>query len=352
MAHTFDIRFARSAGFAALLEAPTNSFRWTGSGRLSIDAQGVSVAVKRGLLSLLARNRKRRIPAADIKEVIREGESLRVEFTTSGESAPASLLFWARDRDTAAQIVSLLPTTRTVELEHSTNPRQKKFRSHLRAWAMTAIVCALGATLAWQLLRTPATQQAAPVAQRPIFDVPSVTVPVLTNDLTEQRTASSTLAKDGAEPFIVEVPMPPLRMPVMPLQDVIPLEKGTPAYRIARWHLKTFESEAATLWAEYRVERDQLASRKLPAHIFAEHLEALELRWWNVTFRILDSRELDAPDLVDLRASLLGAARNWRGFLHGYARGLRDGDHLAIAASFDQLAIAEEQQARARQFAR
>ena len=54
MAHTFDIRFDRSAGFSALLEAPTNSFRWKGSGRLSIDAAGMNVACRRGWFTFLA----------------------------------------------------------------------------------------------------------------------------------------------------------------------------------------------------------------------------------------------------------------------------------------------------------
>ena len=34
MAHTFDIRFARSEGLAALFEAPANRLRWKGAGRL------------------------------------------------------------------------------------------------------------------------------------------------------------------------------------------------------------------------------------------------------------------------------------------------------------------------------
>jgi len=118
MAQTFDIRFARSAGLAAMLEAPSNSFQWTGNGSLSIDAQGISVAVKRGLLSLLAGNRTRRIRAADLCQVFREGEALRVEFATNN-TARASLRFWASDRATAAHIVRLLPTSRTVEFEES-----------------------------------------------------------------------------------------------------------------------------------------------------------------------------------------------------------------------------------------
>src|SRR5262245_43430383 len=64
MAHTFDIRFAHGVGL------------------LSIDAQGLSVA-PRGLLAWLSRRPSRRIPAASLKEVYREGDSLRVEFATA-----------------------------------------------------------------------------------------------------------------------------------------------------------------------------------------------------------------------------------------------------------------------------
>ena len=42
-------------GLAALFESPANRFRWKGAGRLSIDAQGVSVAVRRGLLTFFSR---------------------------------------------------------------------------------------------------------------------------------------------------------------------------------------------------------------------------------------------------------------------------------------------------------
>lgn len=346
MAHTFDIRFARSAGFAALLEAPTNSFRFTGAGRLSVDAHGISVAMKRGLMTLLTRNRTRRIPAADLKEVFREGEALRVEFATD-EAARASLLFWANDRDTAAQIVRLLPTTRTVELEHSTNPRDRKFRSsaHLVGWFFTAIVGVVVSGTAWWNYRAPAAASSG-------FDIPQVHVPLLPDVEATPAPVLMPARRDGVESFIVEIPMPPLRMPELPALDVVPIVKGTPAYQIARRQLRTFESEAATLWAVYRLERDQLAARASPPEKFADHLGVLELRWWNVTFRILDSRELDAPELLDLRAALLSTARNWRGFLDGYAKGIRVGDHVMIAESFDRLAIAEEQQARARSYLR
>ena len=119
MAQTFDIRFARSAGLAALLEVPENAFRWKGGGLLRIDAHGISIGVKRGLLALLGGKRTQRIPTENLRAVYREGDALRVEYQ-SGESARVVLPFWADDRDIAAQIVRLLPTSQTVEIEHET----------------------------------------------------------------------------------------------------------------------------------------------------------------------------------------------------------------------------------------
>ena len=108
MAHTFDIRF----------DAAGNTLGWKGGGLLRIDAQGLNFALKRGIASLLARKKSQRIPAEKIREVYREGEVLRVEFTTD-ELPRATLPFRARDRDTAAHIVQLLPTSRTIEIERT-----------------------------------------------------------------------------------------------------------------------------------------------------------------------------------------------------------------------------------------
>jgi hypothetical protein len=67
---------------------------------------------------------------------------------------------------------------------------------------------------------------------------------------------------------------------------------------------------------------------------------------------MLDDREFADLELLELRATLLAAARHWRAFLSGYAEGLRNADNLQIARSFDELALAEELQSRARLFLR
>ena len=119
MAQTFDIRFARTPGLAALLEVPENRFRWKGGGLLRIDSRGISIGLKRGLLALLGGKRTQRIPSEDLRAVYREGEAVRVEYQSG--SANVVLPFWADNRDAAAQIVRMLPTSQTVEIEHSTD---------------------------------------------------------------------------------------------------------------------------------------------------------------------------------------------------------------------------------------
>src|SRR5262245_32151393 len=147
MANTFDIRFARSAGIGAFFEAPANSFRWKGAGRLSVDARGISIVVRRGLLSLFSRSR--RIEAADLREVLREGAAVRMEFSTPG-AARQVMPFWVGDANTAERIVRLLPTTRTVELEHdAAGVSRGGFRPD---WRVVVTMAGAVALLIWAFL--------------------------------------------------------------------------------------------------------------------------------------------------------------------------------------------------------
>jgi hypothetical protein len=337
MPQTFDIRFARSAGLAAILQAPTNSFRWTGSGKLSIDAQGISVAARRGLLSLLARNRTRRISASNLKDVFREGDALRVEFATD-ESPRASLLFWADDRDTAAKIVQLLPTKRTVELEE--NSISRGFRLNWRMITLLAIVVAamaLGlAALRTQLgivVEVPETAAAqTPAVAEPAkrsTDVPATSSlatpesapakPHTANSLPAQKRpreivipiASGTPALDsppaegsGREPMLTNesgAVSQPLAMPTAIADDlppqpivfrvrvssdgVVPIVPGMAAYEKARRQLDLF-----------------LAESESPG----------DADWWAISIRIANDPDFNDPALWPLRDMELAVSRAWR----------------------------------------
>src|SRR6185369_6994097 len=116
MSQTFDIRFARSAGLVALFEAPSNSFRWKGNGRMLVEPHGLGIAFERMLLGF--RFRTERLSVDENTEVYREGEALRFEFARQGTKREV-LPIWARDRAAAAEIVRLMPTRRTVEIEEA-----------------------------------------------------------------------------------------------------------------------------------------------------------------------------------------------------------------------------------------
>ena len=409
MAHTFDIRFARSAGLAALLEAPSNSFHWTGSGRLSIDAQGVSVAVKRGLLSLLARNRTRRISAADLRQVFREGEALRVEFA-NGETPRASLRFWAIDRDTAAQIVRLLPTTRTVELEE--NAQGQKFRFNRRGAALVggALAVIASALVAIRLGNPPRTESAdaapfepalppsarvnslepnasAPgpaaslAAREPLPAVePALPAPAGTGAgsgtttappraMSDAMTPTAVSPADDTTPSTAAGPSDLELAPASPASrfsavnapalaprpsagldtDVVPIPHGTISWNRALRQLATFGSESDDLLAGFDDALNRIRMGQIGRVEFTQRLTDLEKRWWDVTYRILDAQDFADPLLVDLRATLLACARERRDYLSQYSKGVA-GDRKAATDVAGHRAKADELNQRARRY--
>lgn len=301
MANTFDIRFAKSAGLAALFEAPANRFRWKGAGRISIDAQGVSIAVRRGFMNLFSRRRSHRISPGEFTEVYREGDALRLEF--SNADVREVLPIWATGSDTAAQIVKLLPTSRTVELEGDTPPAATyRFDRPVVAWLLgCAAALALGS---WALQR----MLAPPVA----------TIPeALTGPDVEFSPA-----RDAAPP----APAQPAATPVQAPALVQPIARGSRAYAAARNHVALFEAELDERLREY------LGWLESPAPV---DLVRLERRWRQMVERIQGNMDYQGPELWMLRDAQLEICRNWQQFLLLFAAGLRahDSDLTSLAFS-------------------
>ncbi len=290
MAHTFDIRFARSEGLAALFEAPTNSFRWAGNGQLSIDGQGISVAVQRGLLSLLVRNRIQRIPTANLKDVFREGDALRVEFATL-ESPRASLRFWARDRETAAQIVQLLPTSRTVEIEE--NPPAGRFRLNWRALTLSGAALAAfvfgGVILREKMVAVPGSGTASTRPSQNASPAPGANE---TPAATAQKSAGSLAAKlpgAAAPEEVAPATSGPLVFEVRVRRGgIVPLVPGMYSYEAARRQMRLFIEES------------------------------VDGQWWGMTVRIQHSLDFHEPGLWPLQEAELAAARAWLDYFQFY----------------------------------
>ena len=358
MTQTFDIRFARSAGLAGFFEAPANVFRWKGAGRLSIDATGFSIAVKRGLLALFGTRHTHRISNENLRSVYREGEALRVEYETE-KSTRVVLPFWAGDRATAAQIVRMLPTSQTVELEHSTDVTQSGMPgADWRVLLTIGIALAVGAAAVWTLYSR--TSSPLPMVNA---EPAEATKPRDVGVAQQVEIEPPALVAGAAPPSSAAAMAPPAAaIPIEAFDSipkvsdsevvVIPIARGTPSHEFALKELAVFEREAALLEYDYRQAHKLLMTGRVSPEVFAERLEEFEMRWWDVTFHIYDNKQLEEPELLELRRVMLGAARRWRNFLSEYASGLRSGDHVMIAGPLGEVARAQEMRARARKFVR
>lgn len=375
MAQSFDIRFARTAGLAALLEVPENAFRWRGGGLLRIDAHGISIGLKRSLLALSGGKRTQRIPTENLRAVYREGDALRVEFQ-SGESARIVLPFWADDRDTAARIVRLLPTLRTLEIEHETHSAKPR--------ADWRVMLSLGVTLAalmvgiWAVYQRSSVDTAASPASASDTVAPEVIpttastttlqvetpAPALSTKSSAQRveapafplsaslpeaasrtaTASSpsrtteSPATLTSAPHVAngaEVASPPVWRVHVTSEGVVPIVPGMPAYDAARRQLDLFLAESATLRGYYeKVKYDGNSNR------FGQ----IESLWWKVTVRVTNSPGFEDPALRPLQEIELAISRAWRRAFALYA------DPALLVSADAEVEFAEMLEARARQF--
>jgi hypothetical protein len=343
MAHDFDIRFARSSGLAAFLEAPENSFRWKGNGTLRIDAQGVSIKVKRGLLTLLGGNRTRRIDAADFTDIYRERDALRLEFNTPGDRH-AAMRFWARDRNAAAEIVRLLPTRRTVEIDETLAGEPNRFRIDGRFVAVTLATLVLAAIGMGALARFYAMPTLEPEISTPVEE-PARTVPMEDGGALPVGIPTSPQPAPGALKLPFPVPtepvntipdvvaevineprmvaprdQPEIRILRVPMTDgIVPIVPGEVAYDAARAQLDFFLRASNDLQGQYLYGRTTQSD--------------LESQWWELTQSIYNSSEFDDPSLRALIDAELAASQNWRNALWLYqeASAARSSRDLATA---------------------
>jgi hypothetical protein len=306
--HTFDIRFAPSAGVAAWRLEPVNRFRWKGTGKLSIAADSITIAARRGFISRFRRLQSRRIEAVDLKEVYREGAALRLEFSTA-DCAREVLPLWVDDRETAASIVQLLPTTRTVELDDAPSRTAAIGRFDRRVIASLLVGIGIGALTTWLGLREAARTSSADVSQAPV------------------ATRAETVADAEAASSDVETRARTLR--------------ATPAFQRALPSITDFHREADVLLAQYRLRRHDLETDRIDRLQFARMLRQLETEWSNTSTAILADESLANPRIADVRAELEHVARRWREFLTLYADGMLHEEPATIRRAFDTLGAVE-----------
>jgi hypothetical protein len=385
MAQTFDIRFARSAGLAAFLEVPENRFRWKGGGLLRIDSRGISIGVKRGLLALLGGKRTQRILTANLRAVYREGDALRVEYQSG--SANVVLPFWADNRDAAAQIVRMLPTRQTVEIEETTNfAKPPADWRMLSSFAVALAAIAVGTWAVYQrnsldvasgpvpvsdavatvaVAETTPTPTSATAAQNfetstkpaqpaPWYEAPAIPLSPSRSaqapsarpersDSTKRPVpsvaASDTTASPGSTPVPAATPNGDASSGTWVVRvspdGIIPLVPGMPAYEAARRQLDLFQAESNTLRGHFRDAR------------YAGNMQRfreISILWEKVSIRVGNSPDFQDPTLRPLQEIELAVSRAWRRALSLYE------DPALLVSADDEVEFAEMLEARARQF--
>jgi len=379
MTQTFDIRFAQSAGLAAILELPKNAFRWKGGGHLRIDANGISIGVKRGLLALLGSKNTQRIPNENIRAVYREGDAVRVEFQ-SGNNARVVVPFWADNRDTAAKIVQLLPTAQTVEIEDATRHAKPGVDWRvllLLALALAAFVLATRAVYQWtqpnpreapelegngidvvlpapvEAPKTSAPQVDAPASgsssksaarrEAPAFPLNAPLFPPQSGRASVDRSgiSPSSTQQAAGTPDVVQsadrnvsvASMPALPAWVSP-EGLVPIGRGMPGYEAARRQLDLFLDESLTLQRYFSDVRYLTGDQRF---------DKIEELWWKVSNRVSNSPDMQDPALRALQELELAISRSWRRAFALY----KEPGLLAVADA--EVEFAEMLEARARQ---
>jgi hypothetical protein len=402
MTHTFDIRFARSAGLAGLFEAPTNSFGWRGRASLSIDERGLHFSPRGGLLTLAFLRRTQHIDASSLLEVIREVEALRVEFAGEGRNRGV-VPFRARDRDTAAEIVRLLPTTRTIEMEFEVGEaeggggaKRRPMRALLIGAAALLLIGVIF-TARWiapptlplvtksiepiSKAETAAAVDTGDTAGRASIESTPANEPPAADEVAAETVSSrgaassnraspeaATLESDNAIPaaatpvasaavenaapetegFVPYVP----EIRLAPQDLVVPIPQGTLAYDSAHSLLARFEAGAAHLTDGYREDRKRADQGVLKSKEFASKLDSYAVQWRDLRSRLLENAESRDPALTGFRATLAAVVSYQISFLTAAAAGFRADDKVAIELSLLDLARAEEMLDRARLYLR
>jgi hypothetical protein len=302
MAHTFEIRFVKSAGLAGLFEAPANRLGWKGAGRLSVDDGGIHIAVRRGIANWFQRSK--RIQASDLTQVFREGEALRLEYGT--DSQRQVLPIWASGSEAAERIVRLLPTTRTVELEQSSSPRRFRWDRKMLAWSLV-LVALVGA--AWIASRYRTQESAVAVAPERIE------------------------ASRGEAPAAVATSIP---APAPAILSAEPPDAGT--------------RRQTTYHAELTLLRNRYAY--LQEATSADQLAAIKPEWWSTDFQIDDSESLSGPAFTGYREAQLAALSNWRAALSAKASAIRLKDDRFVELAERQRELAERYEVLVAQYVR
>jgi hypothetical protein len=315
----FQVLFSRPTGVSTRSDSRSNSFRWTGNGTIHILERGLVVSTKRRSPLGFRTADERFVPASEICEVYREGESVRVDLRSDGQRG-AFFQFWTANAATAGTIVRLLPTTRTIEYEGASAERvavPKAAEPSLRQVSSPRIVVSIALIVALvgiaSLLATDRVlrrESAATGQTTSVTGATSVTGPDKTTTVPTPVTPGHTTPADVAS-------------------------------ALADMH--RFDDRIDGLRTQYRMAFAALQSGDLSQQEFVDGIQKWLIPQWRALYREL---ALNAPangSLTSLvRKRLIGAAIDWDRGLQDYTTGLQDGNYESVMGAFDRMSEGNE----------
>ncbi|MBS0418852.1 MAG: hypothetical protein JSR66_14145 [Proteobacteria bacterium] len=264
---------------------------------------------------------ERFVAAAEIGEVFREGDSVRVDLR--GDNKPGEFFqFWTGNPAIAGTIVRLLPTTRTIEYEGFTAepapvprpPLSLHRRRHARRRLVTAaLIVGLVAVAA-----------------------------LLVTDIAIRRAGTSVPAAGpaaGSATVNVTLPAP---HPIVAPPTTAPHATLAEIERVAA-ELRTFDDRMDGLRAQYRTASDALQSGQLAPYAFVHGIDGWLVPQWRTLYSEESSRlSYDGSLTAAVHRKLMDAANEWEQGLHEYADGLLNHNYNAVIAAFDQMSNGNE----------
>jgi hypothetical protein len=262
---------------------------------------------------------ERFVPAAEICDVYREGNSVRVELR--GELQQRDYFrFWTADTATARTIVRLLPTTRTIEydgpapifVQVPTTPSPGRRRASARTYILLALVAGLIAVTSF-----------------------------ISVDKLRQRAPP-----DSAEHKLIAPGMEPGK--TVAQSAVAPLRATAAQIEATKAYLRRFDDRIDGLRAQYRMAFQALQTGSLSQQDFAEGIDRWLLPQWRTLYNELaSSRPEDGSLDWAVREDLLHVARGWERALDDYVIGLNDQNYIIVLEAFDRMSAANKAQRRA-----
>jgi hypothetical protein len=314
----FQVVFSRPTPGSGRSDARSNTFRWTGPGTIHILERGLLVLTKRRSPLGFRTADERFVPASEICEVYRQGDSVRVDLR--GDFQPGAFFqFWTRNASTAGTIVRLLPTTRTIEYEgetaeHVPAPQAQPSLPRIRSPRVVWIALIVGLTAIASLLATDiALRRKSADADQIKLATPTVTAVTSPSKPTTDRN-------------------------IRTLYSATPVEVAS-----ALADMRRFDDRIDGLRAQYRMAFAALQSGSLSQENFVDGINKWLIPQWRALYGELASNAPKEGSLTSLvRKRLMAMTNGWSRGLEDYATGLQNHSYDSVMAAFDRMSDGNE----------